>query len=249
MNNVFMNHWRKDAGPARMQNLFISLSKHLYCLKDGTLRYQQRELDPRLPGKALLMRLVLLDTDTGTLYGEYQEREDVDLMGFLARAWAKKPQHPMRGLPYLLNVPRIVHSTPSLLEDVQDIWDITHVNIGELPSGFSAGIHAVKEFERAMDSQLWLGTDGPHPDLAIAQACSALLSAVASNSLSHTWKQAWAEIAAPAPEILARIDACYEPSGAWRTGPFRAVLEGVPGPNVAAEADRNNLDDNEGVDS
>lgn len=238
MNNVFMNHWREGAGPAREQNLFVSLSKHLYCLKDGTLKYQQKALDPRLPGKTLLLRLVLLDTDTGTLYGELHERENVDLVGFLARAWVKKPQHPMHGLPYLLNVPRVVHSTQPLLEAVQDIWQITKVNIGEMPAGFAAGVHAVREFERVSEeSLLWRFDDKPTPNLEIAQACSALLSTMASNSLAHTWEQAWAQIAPVAPEILAQIDACYEPAGAWRNGPFRLVLDGLPGVNVAGETD------------
>lgn len=66
MNNVYLNHWRTEARPAREQNLFVALLKHLYYLKDGTLKYQRKALDPRLQDKALLMRLVLLDTDTGS---------------------------------------------------------------------------------------------------------------------------------------------------------------------------------------
>lgn len=243
MNRVFFSHYREGAGPAREQNLFAGLSKHLYCLKDGTLKFQQKPLDPRLPGKDLLMRLVLLDVDTGTVYGEFHRRDDIDLLGFLARAWAAKPQHPMQGTPQILNVPQLVHSTPEMLDDLQYVREITQVNIGILPPGFAAGIHAVKEFEKATDSLTWRWGKRPASNLLLAQICSALLSGLASNSASDTWRAEWKRVAPLAPETLAAIDECYEPSGAWRTGAFSAVLDGLPQKDAANQG---HDDDDEG---
>lgn len=54
--------------PGREQNLIVSHSKHWYAAKDGTLRYQQKDLDERTCGpKKLLTRFIVSDVDTGTV--------------------------------------------------------------------------------------------------------------------------------------------------------------------------------------
>lgn len=229
MNRPFLSMYDANARPCREQNLLISLSKHLYCLADGTLKHQKKELDPRIPGKQLITRFVLLDVDTGYVYGECHDKDSCeDLAGFLARAWIKKPMHAMHGIPSILNVPAIAFKNPSYKSDLDLIVRSTGLTLGELPSGFSAGIHAVKQFEAAVQSLQWRGRWQSAPTLADAQACSALLSAQASNSLSHLWEKKWQDVP-PVPEaFLSEIDGLYDERGAWREAPFDIVLNGLP---------------------
>ena len=227
MSNVLYAHYRAGARPAREQNLFISLSKHHYCLSDGTLKYQNKPIDPRIPGKRLITRFVLLDVDTGTVYGEcHTEEGGKDIAGFLARAWAKKPDHPMRGIPSILNVPLVALKDPDYRQDLDLLVNLTGLSIGELPAGFAGGIHAVKAFDKAVDSLFWLSKD-KKPNLLSAQACSALLSAEASNSFSHTWNQQWEAIQPPPDSFFSAIDSLYKEPGEWRLSPFDNVLNGL----------------------
>jgi hypothetical protein len=114
-----------------------------------------------------------------------------------------------------------------------------------LPPGFAAGIHAVKEFEKATDSLTWRSAKRPAPNLLLAQICSALLSALASNSASKKKHgAAWKRVAPLAPETISAIDECYEPPGAWLAGAFSAVLDGLPQKDAANQ--RHDDDDDEG---
>lgn len=229
MNRTFFSLYNDKAAPCREQNLFISHSKHLYCLADGTLKYQKKELDPRIPGKKLLTRFVLLDVDTGFLYGECHEKEYAkDLAGFLARAWIRKPMHVMHGIPSVLNVPTVAFKDDNYRADLELLSRTIGLRLGDLPSGFSAGVHAVRQFESAVQTLLWSASGRSPATLDLVQACSGLLSAEASGSMSHLWKEKWSAIP-PAPDVLFTVvDGLYDEIGAWRKPPFDLVLNGLP---------------------
>ncbi len=229
MNNVLLNRYVHGRGPGREQNLFISQSKHLYLTKSGNLRRQEKPLDPRIPGaKSLLTRLAILDVDTGSVYGEYHDEEtSKDLIGFLARAWSKKAMHPMRGVPQILNVPAVALKDQAYREDLEFAIRHTSLQLGELPSGFSAGVHALKQLERCVESLMYHGRQG-EVDLYLIHMASAVVSCQASNSLSHTWNQKWEGVAPVDRRFLDAVDALYEEPGAWRSGPFEIVLNGLP---------------------
>lgn len=229
MNNVFFNQFKKARGPNREQNLFISLSKHLYLTKDGNLRRQEKPIDPRLPGKkTLLTRLIILDVDTGSVYGEYHDSESAkDLIGFLARAWSKKAKHPMKGIPEILNVPDIALKDKTYRNDLEFAVQHTPVKIGTLPSGFSGGVHAVKQLERCVESLMWRRNDG-QVSLDMIHMTSALISLEASNSLSHMWNDKWEKMESADSHFLTAVDELYELPGAWRRGLFEIVLNGLP---------------------
>ncbi|MFC5511152.1 hypothetical protein ACFPOU_08425 [Massilia jejuensis] len=185
MNNVFFNHYQNGRGPGREQNLFISQSKHLYLTKAGYLRRQEKAIDARLAGaKRILTRLAVLDVDTGSVYGEYHEQDsEKDLIGFLARAWSKKALHPMRGVPLVLNVPAIALKDQTYREDLTFAIRNTALRIGELPSGFSAGVHALKQLERCVESLMYR-SEGREVDLYAMHATAGIVSIEASNSLA-----------------------------------------------------------------
>lgn len=214
---------RNGRGPCREQNLLIGQSKHIYCLKDGALKYQQKPLDPRIPGKTLVTHFVLLDVDTGVVYGECHEvGSDKDLAGFLARAWSVKPHCLMRGIPSILNVPKIVRKDELYKQDIELVSTLAkNIQVGELPSGFSAGAHAVRLYEKAVTSII----SSRNPvGIYVAQACSDALSAQASSQDSFLWKEAWQAVQPPEASFFNTIDRLYDEPGAWRAAPFDRVL-------------------------
>lgn len=227
------NHFSFEASPAlrpaREQNLFISLSKHLYLLKDGSLKHQDKKLDPRTAGdREMLLRLVVLDVDTGTLYGElHSTRDEKDLAGFLARAWCRKADHPMRGVPETLNVPKAALKDDAYANDLYRISALGGVRLGELPGGFAAGIHALQQFDREVRSLFWQMRRGERPNLKIVQMCSSVISAGASSSMGSLWKERWGVVEPPADEFFAEIDHLYKEPGAWRKSPFDIAIDGL----------------------
>ncbi|WP_139133070.1 hypothetical protein [Pandoraea sp. ISTKB] len=231
MNNLIANNYLRgrDSGrryPTREQNLFVSLSKHLYAVSDGSLRYQRKVIDPRLPGqKQLLRRYVVLDVDTGVLYGEYHlASDDVDVVGFLARAWHKKPDHPMRGFPRLLNIPKSLDGAAT--DDVMDLSSRATFEVGYLQGGFSVGIHAVKALESRVQSLIPF--HGRQATLWAVQTLSAATSRIASNSMSFAWNEEWDKIPEIPSDFFQYVDKLYTEEGAWRYEPFDVVLNGIP---------------------
>lgn len=216
------------AGPGREQNLLIGTSKHLYLTQGGQLRSQQKAIDPRLPGKKqLLTRFVLLDVDTGTLYGEYfGDYLKPDLAGFLARAWAVKSKHPMRGVPKKLNVPKIALSDEEYRSDLHTLKNVAAFEIGQLPSGFSAGTHAIREYDRQVSSLFWRAND-PITITAV-HALSAILGRDASSGMSAIWEEAWQAVPAPPAVFFDVVDNLYTEIGAWRLGESKLILDGMP---------------------
>ena len=212
----------------REQNLLISTSKHLYLTKSGFLRRQQKPIDPRLPGnKILLKRLVILDVDTGTVYGEmHLDADDPDLIGFLARAWSRKTLHPMRGFPRHLNVPKVVMENPLMRGDLSLLQQEGGFTIAPLPAGFAAGIHAVKQFELETESMVWSIEVEAHMELI--QAVSAVISRQASSAMSFFCENAWDAVQAPDQAFTTWVDGQYKKIGAWRHGSYELVLDGVP---------------------
>lgn len=215
-------------GPCRVQNLLVSTSKHLYLTKSGALRRQHKEIDPRLPGtKILLTRLVVLDVDMGTMYGEMHNADNsLDLLGFIARAWSVKADHPMHGIPKQLNVPKAVIDDADMNRDLSLLASASHFTVAPLPAGFAAGIHAVKQFEIKIESLLWR-VEGD-VNLESILAASAAISRSASSGMSLLREEIWRAIPAPSEDFFALIDAQYDPVGGWRVGPYEWVLKGVP---------------------
>ena len=165
--------------PGREQNLFIGQMKHLHVLKDGLLKYQKKELDARASGKSLITRFLIFDLDSMMAYGEcHSDETKHDLSGFLARAWSAKPDHPMHGIPTVLNVPRVVFKNEGYRADIEGITRTTGITIGALPTGFGEGVHAIKRFDEHVRSLCDRGLS-----LSIAQNCSAAIS----NRIRSWW--------------------------------------------------------------
>jgi hypothetical protein len=196
--------------------------------KKGFLRRQQKPIDPRYHGnKTLLTRLVVLDVDTGSVYGEIHSADtSPDLLGFLARAWSVKASHPMHGIPEHLNIPKAVTQDASMSDDLRRLANAFHFSMAPLASGFSAGIHAVKKFEIEVESLIWrLDQD---IELEGVLAISGVVSHLASSGMSLYLEQLWREIPVPGDDFYGWVDAQYEIPGGWRLGPYEMVLKGLP---------------------
>jgi hypothetical protein len=210
--------------PAQQQNLMISTSKHLYLTKAGLLKYQQKEIDHRLAGtKTLLVRLVLLDVETCVIYGEVRPSdEDIDLLGFLARAWSVKPNHPMQGFPKQLNLPKVALTESALTQDIDLLASWSRCALGKIPSGFAAGIHAVKSYEKHLKDLLCMGAE---IDTSIINSLSASISFLASPDWAQRSFNDWKEVPAPSASFTQMIDDQYDPAGAWRLDEFAKIFQ------------------------
>lgn len=221
--------------PNAEQNLLFSVSKHLYATKTGLLRRQKKELDPRVPGdRTLLTRLLAYDRQTGVFYAELHEYGEEDLLAFLARAWIRKPDCKLQGIPHTLNVPRSLLATARLKADLDFIVSRVPVRLGPLPSGFSAGATPLRQFEIAVDDfrayragQVNNKTD--QMSLNQAQLLSAVISDVACAGTSFlSDKEEWDECKQAPATLFEAVDQEYEPTAAWRTYPWDWVLSGMP---------------------
>jgi hypothetical protein len=204
--------------PNREHYLLISDSKHLFFSGEyETVKYQKKELDPRTCGKrTILTRYVVVDVATGALYAEAWPRgEEIDLAGFLVRAWAKKRDHPMKGAPRLLGIPAAVNKNEGQMREIRFVCDRTGTHLSDIESGFGAGTVALREYERIISSNVH-----ESPTLDALLRCANMLSYVASGRASDLYTKQWEQVTPLTEEFLSQMDAAYDQPNYWRRAPF-----------------------------
>jgi hypothetical protein len=135
--------------PNYIHQLFITPSKHLYILKDGRLKWQNKAMEVKLEGieeseREHVVHYILADHTSAAFYAETAtSRTLVDPTTFLRKAWLQKPDFFFHGIPENLTVPTAVLNKYPELED----W-LTGQNVRIVPpsSGFYAGIHQVRNW-------------------------------------------------------------------------------------------------------
>lgn len=217
-------HSGRAFAPNAEQNLLVSPCKHLYFTNGQEVKYQQKVIDPlRAGNKHLLTRLLVLDTNTRAFYGELHPTDDVDVLGFLARAWVQKPDHFMHGFPTVLNLPRAVLDNERHMDDIRFLRQLLGFHLDQLPSGFKAGARQLGMFEQEISYSA--GRKGRQLLLWAVQAISALVSF--KTSLSNAWESrgAWGKVEPlPAP-FWDAVDNQYTNNG-WREEQWKSVVEG-----------------------
>lgn len=200
----------------RQHNLFVSASKHLYVNANGVLRWQKKPIDRRTCGtKGIVTRLLLLDVDSGALYGELHDDNTVrTLSDFLLRAWHPKAGHFFRGPPDEMQVPSKVLDDLASTRDMAIICGPASVALGALPSGFAAGVHALKLYESTVTNYL----PATGKELEVFQALAADLSFVASGS-AYALQSEWDRVRQLPDSAKLAVDQVYG-SGWWRSGQF-----------------------------
>ena len=145
-----LNHYRSPY-PNYIHQLFITPSKHLYVLKDKRLKWQSKALEVKLDGiedveREHLVHYVLADHTSAAFYAEVGTSKTlVHPTEFLTRAWSQKPDFFFHGIPENLIVPTAVSKKyPNVEGWLQQLG----VRIVPPPSGFYAGIHQVKNWEK-----------------------------------------------------------------------------------------------------
>ena len=214
----------KSLKPNRAHHLLISDSKHLYYRdSDEVICHQKKELDPRTCGhRKMLTRTIVIDEDTGLFYGEMNPREDeIDLVGFLARAWAAKTDHPMRGFPSTLYAPSSVLKNEQLKGDLAWLSKQGGFAIHPAPSGFGPSAVAARGYESSVVS---MGVHAGKAVLRVLDMAAHLISLVGSGKASYGFKEAWQATAPIDAATMRLIDGLYKTPGSWRSGDFSFVL-------------------------
>jgi hypothetical protein len=144
-----MQRYRTDY-PNQVHLLSVSVSKHWWISKDGTLKYQKKPFEVSLTSvnsssKTHVVFFGLRDHCSGVLYCDVASADEVPpLADFLFRAWSPKADLSFRGMPELLGVPKTVRSAfpgvPSVLEPLG-------VSLCDVTSGFQGGAGMTKSAE------------------------------------------------------------------------------------------------------
>jgi len=220
--------WMLGQGPDvnAEQNLFVGICKHHYLTSTGLVRHQTKPLEPRdRSGRILLTRMIAYDAGTGVLYGEIRTPDGAnDVIGFLARAWSSKPDHPMHGLPARLNVARTLKVRHR--QDVERLCRVAGVAVGLLAAGFGSGSgHAAAGLDRQLDAIGYSPEARKTHDPSWVQGCSALMSRDACAASIGVSMDAWVRVPPPPPALFAWVDSTQGTS--WREFPWSAVLNGL----------------------
>lgn len=131
--------------------LLVSVSKHLYILKDRTLKYQKKKMEFSLKNlqkaeRELVIHYLIFDHLSGLLYGEiHSSKRMIPVEEFLFRAWSKKANFEFCGLPTILSVPKTIENG-ELLNFITQL-EIEPIN----PSGgFMGGVRHLNLWEKAV---------------------------------------------------------------------------------------------------
>jgi hypothetical protein len=134
-----------------VHQLFITPSKHLYVLKDGRLKWQDKAMDVALEKieaseRVHVVHYVVADHTSSAFYAEmHTSKALTSPQDFLTRAWSTKPDFFFRGIPQNIIVPTLVLQRFPELNGFLD-----QLEVGNVPptSGFQAGIHQVRNWEK-----------------------------------------------------------------------------------------------------
>jgi len=209
--------------PNREHTVSIGVSAHLYLKRSGGLRWQARVLDPRLDARRKrLARLHIRDVGTGVFYAELHEfGSNVDLLGFLARAWSTKAWHPMRGLPGHLNLPALATSDARLVGDLRALELVTNISTRVDHVDCKGNVRSEEAFDRQMGL---LPTRGEPFLLGTAQELSARVSNQVCHAECVESMADWSLVSEMPPAFRDFMDGLYREHGAWRSGPWASVV-------------------------
>lgn len=137
--------------PNQVHQLMISVSKHLYLIKDGSVRFQKKKFDHTLANvhqseKQHVVHYLVRDHFSGAFYAEATASSQLfPVEQFLLRAWSKKDKYIFCGMPEHLSVPNTVADAfPNILEWVDSLG----VKLLNVTSGFQGGIRDLPTWEK-----------------------------------------------------------------------------------------------------
>ncbi|MDA8339807.1 MAG: tetratricopeptide repeat protein [Nitrospiraceae bacterium] len=136
--------------PNQVHQLLITVSRHLYVLKNGEVHYQKKPFEVDLKNvikssKVHIVHYILKDHYSGLFYAELCTQHDlISIEEFLFRAWSKKDNFAFCGMPVLLTVPKsVIDFAPGLIS----LLNALQISIVEPTSGYQAGVREIRTWE------------------------------------------------------------------------------------------------------
>lgn len=145
-----MESYRTDY-PNQVHLLAVSVSKHWWISKDGSLKYQKKPFDVSLKSvasssKTHVLFFGLRDHCSGLLYCETASSDDVTTLAeFLFRAWSPKLDLSFRGMPESLGIPKTVEAA---FPEIKAVIEPLGVSFCYVTSGFQGGAGMTKPAEQ-----------------------------------------------------------------------------------------------------
>ncbi|MBF5096010.1 hypothetical protein F1643_18130 [Azospirillum sp. INR13] len=160
-----MLHRYRTDHPNQVHQLLVSVSKHFYVRRNGTVAFQWKAIDIDLARldtakRNHLVHYLLRDHYSGSFYAETATAENlIDLGEFLHRAWTTKEVYldqdmpfPFCGMPDALTVPTKVMERFPNVSRLMDAYGIAHI---KATSGFQAGVRDLKTWEEDFRFRFW----------------------------------------------------------------------------------------------
>lgn len=144
--------------PNYVHLLFVTPSKHLHVLKDGRLKWQSKPMEVKLreiskSDREHVVYFLLADHFSSALYAEVHScRRLPSARDFLTRAWRKKEDHFFHGLPSMAVVPKTVEQMDPGIRVFVESHGVTPA---EAESGFKAGVHQIRNFEKSFVNSMF----------------------------------------------------------------------------------------------
>lgn len=143
--------------PNYIHQLFVTPSRHLHVLKDGRLKWQDKAIEVKLGNleqseKEHVVHYILADHTSAAFYAELRTSKSLlPPEEFLKRAWSPKSDFFFKGIPEHLIVPAGILSK---YPEVKEL--LGQLNVGLVPpsSGFYAGVHQVRNWEKDVASTM-----------------------------------------------------------------------------------------------
>ena len=133
-----------------VHQLIVSPSKHYYVTGSGAFKYQKKPFELKLENvdqakKNHVIHYLIRDHFSGLFYSEIcSSHTPIPIYAFLFRAWGKKQNHPLYGIPDFMTVPKNVQSYfPGLLGFIEKLG-VTYVKV---TSGFQGGVRDIRTIE------------------------------------------------------------------------------------------------------
>lgn len=146
----------KSDFPNQLQQLNVSISKHYHLLKDGTIKWQEKQIDVdranyRGLNKRLLVTYIIRDHYSSCFYAELHPTDSMPrIEDFLYNAWQKKDHYEFCGIGYNIIVPKI---TLDLFPQLNNFFsNVDKVNLQLPSSGFNSAVRSIREWEKKIKS-------------------------------------------------------------------------------------------------
>ena len=140
-----------------IHQLMVSVSRHFYITPTGNLKHQKKPFEvslgkPKKFPKRHIVHYLVRDHFSGLFYVEITDIENMfSVFDFLYRAWSKKDNHPLYGVPYGVTVPKGVRTVwPQLVPFLEE----AAIQPIEVTSGFQGGIRDIRTWEEWLRGSL-----------------------------------------------------------------------------------------------